>query len=184
MDRLPRAVVEVGVPRGPGAVEGKGQLLVVLVLLTPHPQGLEHFSAQNHYRRQYRIHRCNAGAPPNQSLPAPVLRSETTSVSERAKRTMHWPTTYPSACVSTNRPRGLHAVRPKKFRHRRRWSMLPPPRRATFSHRSILGAPRARIHHARHVMSLAFLHVRYFAALEIVRRYSVFEAKIEQGPMT
>ena len=44
--RLPRAVVEVGVPRGPGAVEGKGELLVVLVLLTPHPKGLEHLSAQ------------------------------------------------------------------------------------------------------------------------------------------
>ena len=43
MDRLPRAVVEVRVPRRPGAVEGKGQLLVVLVLLTPHPKGLEHF---------------------------------------------------------------------------------------------------------------------------------------------
>ena len=40
--RLPRAVVEVRVPRGPGAVEGKGQLLVVLVLLTPHPKSLEH----------------------------------------------------------------------------------------------------------------------------------------------
>ena len=40
---LPRAVVKVGVPRGPGAVEGKGQLLVVLVLLTPHPEGGEHF---------------------------------------------------------------------------------------------------------------------------------------------
>ena len=41
--RLPGAVVEVRVPRGPGAVEGKGQLLVVLVLLTPHPEGGEHF---------------------------------------------------------------------------------------------------------------------------------------------
>ncbi len=40
--RLPGAVVEVRVPRGPGAVEGKGQLLVVLVLLTPHPEGGEH----------------------------------------------------------------------------------------------------------------------------------------------
>ena len=40
---LPGAVVKVGVPRGPGAVEGKGQLLVVLVLLTPHPEGGEHF---------------------------------------------------------------------------------------------------------------------------------------------
>ena len=40
---LPGAVVEVRVPRGPGAVEGKGQLLVVLVLLTPHPKGSEHF---------------------------------------------------------------------------------------------------------------------------------------------
>ena len=40
--KLPRAVVKVGVPRGPGAVEGKGELLVVLVLLTPHPKGGEH----------------------------------------------------------------------------------------------------------------------------------------------
>ena len=40
--RLPRPVVEVRVPRGPGAVEGKGQLLVVLVLLAPHPKGGEH----------------------------------------------------------------------------------------------------------------------------------------------
>jgi hypothetical protein len=43
---LPRAVVEVRVPRGPGAVEGKGELLVVLVLLTPHPEGGEHFDLQ------------------------------------------------------------------------------------------------------------------------------------------
>ena len=43
--RLPRAVVKVRVPRRPGAVEGERQLLVVLVLLTPHPQGLEHLSA-------------------------------------------------------------------------------------------------------------------------------------------
>ena len=41
---LPRAVVEVRVPRGPGAVEGERQLLVVLVLLTPHPEGGEHLS--------------------------------------------------------------------------------------------------------------------------------------------
>ena len=40
--RLPRAVVKVRVPRGPGAVEGERQLLVVLVLLTPHPKSLEH----------------------------------------------------------------------------------------------------------------------------------------------
>ena len=39
-------VVEVGVPRGPGAVEGKGQLLVVLVLLAPHPKGLEHLDCK------------------------------------------------------------------------------------------------------------------------------------------
>jgi hypothetical protein len=43
---LPGAVVKVRVPRGPGAVEGKGQLLVVLVLLTPHPEGGEHFDLQ------------------------------------------------------------------------------------------------------------------------------------------
>jgi hypothetical protein len=40
--RLPRPVVEVRVPRGPGAVEGKRQLLVVLVFLAPHPKGGEH----------------------------------------------------------------------------------------------------------------------------------------------
>ena len=39
---LPGAVVKVRVPRGPGAVEGKGELLVVLVLLTPHPESREH----------------------------------------------------------------------------------------------------------------------------------------------
>ena len=44
MDSLPRAVVKVRVPRGPGAVEGERQLLVVLVLLTPHPEGGEHLS--------------------------------------------------------------------------------------------------------------------------------------------
>jgi hypothetical protein len=36
--RLPGAVVEVRVPRGSGVVEGKGKLLVVLVLLTTHPE--------------------------------------------------------------------------------------------------------------------------------------------------
>ena len=41
-----RAVVEVRVPRRPGAVEGERELLVVLVLLTPHPKSSEHcFSA-------------------------------------------------------------------------------------------------------------------------------------------
>ena len=48
---LPRAVVEVRVPRGPGAVEGKGQLLVVLVLLTPHPEGGEHFLRKESHRQ-------------------------------------------------------------------------------------------------------------------------------------
>ena len=43
MDNLPGAVVQVGVPRGPSAVEGERELLVVLVLLTPHPEGGEHF---------------------------------------------------------------------------------------------------------------------------------------------
>ena len=50
MDSLPRAVVKVRVPRGPGAVEGERQLLVVLVLLTPHPEGGEHLSL--HTRKQ------------------------------------------------------------------------------------------------------------------------------------
>ena len=46
--KLPRAVVEVRVPRRPGAVEGERQLLVMLVLLTPQPQRLEHFPANIH----------------------------------------------------------------------------------------------------------------------------------------
>ena len=45
--KLPRAVVEVRVPRRPGAVEGERQLLMVLVLLTPHPQRLEHSAKPN-----------------------------------------------------------------------------------------------------------------------------------------
>ena len=59
---LPGAVVEVGVPRGPGAVEGKGELLVVLVLLTPHPKGGEHLSqrarqdALEHMKRRQHVH--------------------------------------------------------------------------------------------------------------------------------
>jgi len=43
---LPRAVVEIRVPRRPGAVEGERQLLVVLVFLTPHPEGGEHILTQ------------------------------------------------------------------------------------------------------------------------------------------
>jgi len=82
---LPGAVVKVGVPRGPGAVEGKGQLLVVLVLLTPHPEGGEHFDLHmkqtvsclqsepvlNHHPRPlapYRLHRTRS--PPARSPPA------------------------------------------------------------------------------------------------------------------
>ena len=44
---LPRPVVEVRVPRGPGAVEGKRQLLVVLVFLTPHPKGGKHLERKS-----------------------------------------------------------------------------------------------------------------------------------------
>jgi hypothetical protein len=40
---LPRAVVEVRVPRRPSAVEGERELLVMLVFLAPHPKSLEHF---------------------------------------------------------------------------------------------------------------------------------------------
>ena len=59
--KLPRAVVKVGVPRGPGAVEGKGELLVVLVLLTPHPESREHLlqnrkSSQNSCRPSTHSH--------------------------------------------------------------------------------------------------------------------------------
>ena len=76
--KLPRAVVKVGVPRGPGAVEGKGELLVVLVLLTPHPKGNEHFVCRYHSPRQTppHLHRrllitCASTAyhdPPNTSM--------------------------------------------------------------------------------------------------------------------
>ena len=54
---LPRAVVEVRVPRRPGAVERERELLVVLVFLAPHPKSLEHLAARgggdwsaNHHR--------------------------------------------------------------------------------------------------------------------------------------
>ncbi len=65
MNCLPRAVVEVRVPRGPGAVEGKGQLLVVLVLLTPHPEGGEHFSAQKKFILANQV-KCQHQTPPGQ----------------------------------------------------------------------------------------------------------------------
>jgi len=39
---LPELVVEVRVPRGPSAVEGNGELLVVLKALLPHPKTGEH----------------------------------------------------------------------------------------------------------------------------------------------
>jgi hypothetical protein len=42
MHCLPGTVVKVRVPRGPSAVERERQLLVVLVLLTPHPESCEH----------------------------------------------------------------------------------------------------------------------------------------------
>jgi hypothetical protein len=41
-DNLPELVVEVRVPRGPSAVEGNGELLVVLKALLPHPKTGEH----------------------------------------------------------------------------------------------------------------------------------------------
>jgi hypothetical protein len=41
-DNLPELVVEVRVPRGPSAVEGNRELLVVLKALLPHPKTGEH----------------------------------------------------------------------------------------------------------------------------------------------
>jgi hypothetical protein len=55
IDNLPGAVVKVGVPRRPGAVEGERQLLVVLVLLTPHPEGGEHFGLPSGRARQHAL---------------------------------------------------------------------------------------------------------------------------------
>ena len=49
---LPRAVVKIGVPRRPSAVEGKRQLLVMLVLLTPQPKRLEHFCASKNCKKR------------------------------------------------------------------------------------------------------------------------------------
>ena len=70
--RLPRAVVKVRVPRGPGAVEGERQLLVVLVLLTPHPEGGEHLSLHK-AKKEVRI--------------GPRLRQETNANSRHSLRT-------------------------------------------------------------------------------------------------
>ena len=72
MDSLPRAVVKVRVPRGPGAVEGERQLLVVLVLLTPHPEGGEHLS----------LHKAKKGV-----RIGPRLRQETNANSRHSLRT-------------------------------------------------------------------------------------------------
>ena len=66
---LPRAVVEVRVPRGPGAVEGKGQLLVVLVFLTPHPEGSEHFDLG---RKQESGTQTNSHSPPLPNIYTPT----------------------------------------------------------------------------------------------------------------
>ena len=41
-DNLPELVVEVRVPRGPSAVEGNRELLVVLERLLPHPKAGKH----------------------------------------------------------------------------------------------------------------------------------------------
>ena len=51
-EELPWAVIKVGVPRRPCAVEGERKLLVVLVLLTPHPKGGKHL----HSKRSTRAH--------------------------------------------------------------------------------------------------------------------------------
>ena len=92
LGNLPRAVVKVRVPRRPGAVEGERQLLVVLVLLTPHPEGGEHLSAQQTVQvsnskrcaltalaaspreriagSDYRVHASTAGSSRLQTCPA------------------------------------------------------------------------------------------------------------------
>jgi len=59
LPHLPRPVVEVRIPRGPGAVECKRQLLMVLVLLTPHPKGSKH-SAQHSKSSSAQMNICAA----------------------------------------------------------------------------------------------------------------------------
>ena len=53
--KLPRPVVEVRVPRRPGAVEGERELLVMLVFLAPKPQSLEHFSVKRTRIRKHHM---------------------------------------------------------------------------------------------------------------------------------
>ena len=76
--KLPRAVVKVGVPRGPGAVEGKGELLVVLVLLTPHPESREHLLQINKPSQNPRRTSTEPHHPPTRT-------GETTQVHSRCR---------------------------------------------------------------------------------------------------
>ena len=86
---LPRAVVEVRVPRGPGAVEGERQLLVVLVLLTPHPKGGEHLDL--HVRAAQDQHDCSAtqAAGRKERACAPGLVPFTHGTGRRPSQAVH-----------------------------------------------------------------------------------------------
>ena len=88
---LPGAVVKVGVPRGPGAVEGKGQLLVVLVLLTPHPEGGEHFDLNTGNNVSLRSTRAEQTQAPSNSNPLPPgsVNSSPTAARSRAATAAH-----------------------------------------------------------------------------------------------
>ena len=89
LGNLPRAVVKVRVPRGPGAVEGERQLLVVLVLLTPHPKGGEHLDL--HVRAAQDQHDCSAtqAAGRKERACAPGLVPFTHGTGRRPSQAVH-----------------------------------------------------------------------------------------------
>ena len=95
---LPGAVVKVGVPRGPGAVEGERELLVVLVLLTPHPEGGEHcFCRETGHRasepQDNRAGTCDTARGERRARRAPYRaarpRTRTLAKHRLSKRTRH-----------------------------------------------------------------------------------------------
>lgn len=99
---LPRAVVEVRVPRGPGAVEGERQLLVVLVLLTPHPKGREHLV-------------CTPQGPDCQAMRGPHKRPGAPSCAGGARQQKSTPSSaaagfYPARAPDRHRAAGRHAA--------------------------------------------------------------------------
>ena len=100
--RLPRAVVKVRVPRGPGAVEGERQLLVVLVLLTPHPKGREHLV-------------CTPQGPDCQAMRGPHKRPGAPSCAGGARQQKSTPSSaaagfYPARAPDRHRAAGRHAA--------------------------------------------------------------------------